>query len=329
MTGKGGKRFRLLVMSVLMAVLFTGCGASKSESAAFDMAEAVSESYNSSDMGGMGSYFETGSTTSYNESDSSEAMEEASETVETTVAASNRKLIKTVDMSVETKEFDTLMSTLETGARDMGGYIENLDTYNGSAYSGYRSSRNASMTLRIPQNRLDAFLKTVSDICNVIRRSDSVEDVTLAYVDLESHRDALKTEQTRLLELMEQAESLEDILTIEERLTDIRYSLESMESRLRTMDNQVDFSTVYLSVSEVKELTPVEEKTTGQRIAEGFVRSLKDVGDGAVELFVWFVVNLPHLVIWAVVIVLVVLVIKKIRRKRKARKEKETVISGK
>ncbi|MGN0166718.1 MAG: DUF4349 domain-containing protein [Acetatifactor sp.] len=313
---KRGNGFRALMVGVLMAMLLAGCGTSKSDSTAFmEIAETSGETY-SNFAAGVGSYYGKDAGES-----PEEAVSDGTEGAEAAVYADNRKLIKTVDMSVETKEFDTLMETLEARVQELGGYIENLDTYNGSVYSGYRSSRNASMTLRIPQDRLEEFLKTISDICNVIRRSDSVEDVTLTYVDLESHRDALKTEQSRLLELLEQAESMEDILVIEERLTNIRYQLESMESSLRTIDNQVNFSTIYLSVSEVKELTPVEEKTTGQRIAEGFVESLKDVGNGAVEVFVWVVVNLPHLVVWAAVIALIVLLFRKCRRKKKAQKE--------
>lgn len=318
---KSRKRFRGLALCLLTTMLLTGCGASESYStASTDM--AAEESYKGAIAYGTESYYGKDNGMSLEESAGSTDITSAEGGTESpNAAATNRKLIKTVDMSVETKEFESLMTTLEARVKELGGYIEILDTYNGSAYSGYRSSRDASITLRIPQDRLEEFLKSVSDICNVVRRSDSVEDVTLTYVDMQSHRDALKTEQSRLLELMEQAESLEDILTIEERLTNIRYQLESMESRLRTMDNQVDYSTVYLSVSEVKELTPVEEKTTGERIVEGFVDSLKDVRDDAVDFFVWFVINLPHLVIWTIVIAVIVLIIRKIRRKRKAKKE--------
>lgn len=312
--GKKGSRaiLRLAATGVLTAALLTGCGAAVNEgkSAAY-MADTVPVESNS-----MAEYgYATGSMET-----TAEPMEGAVETVE---VSAQRKLIKTVSMSVETKEFDAMMSAVENRLLSLGGYIESSDIYNGSSYSGYRSSRNASMVLRVPQDRLEEFLKEVSDIGNVTRRSDSVEDVTLAYVDLESHRDALRTEQTRLLELLEKAESLEDVLTIEERLTSVRYQLESMESQLRTMDNQVNFSTVYLDVAEVRELTPVAEEGIRQRIAGGFMESLSDIAEGAEELFVWFIVNLPHLVIWAVVLLLVIFGVRKCRRRRKARRAAE------
>lgn len=232
-------------------------------------------------------------------------------------AATERKLIKNVDMNVETREYDKLLAAVENKVTELGGYIESLDAYNGSSYYNYRSTRNANMTIRIPKDRLEEFLNTVSDLGNVTSRSENVQDVTLTYVDLQSHRDALRTEQERLLQLLEQAESIEDIITIEQRLSDVRYQLESMESQLRSYDNQVDYSTVYLYIDEVEVYTPVEEETTWERISAGFMDSLKSIGIGIKEAAIWFVINIPYLVIWVIVIAVIVLILKKIRKRTK------------
>ena len=232
-------------------------------------------------------------------------------------AATERKLIRNVDMNVETREYDKLLASVQNKVTELGGYIENLDAYNGSSYYNYRSTRNANLTIRIPKDRLDEFLDTVSDLGNVTSRSENVQDVTLTYVDLQSHRDALQTEQERLLQLLEQAESIEDIITIEQRLSDVRYQLESMESQLRSYDNQVDYSTVSLYIDEVEVYTPVEEETTWERISEGFVDSLKSIGEGFKEAAIWFVIHIPYLVIWAIVIAVIVLILKKIKKRTK------------
>lgn len=309
------KKMMTMLAVCLSAVLMTGCGAGSKSTMSESMAgnwsasmDSMEFEMNAGDMGG--SYY-------------GESMEEGSaRATENGQIWTDRKLIRNVNLEVETKEYDAMMSSLETQIQGLGGYIENMDSYNGSNYSGYRNSRYANLTIRIPQTKMDTFLAVMPDICNVVRRSDSVDDVTLTYVDMESHRDALKTEQTRLLELLEQAESLEDILTIEERLTTVRYQLESMESQLRAMDNQVQFSTVYLSISEVKELTPVEEveETAWQRISEGFMHSLRSIGHGFAEFGIWFVIHIPQLAIWAAVITAIVLLIKRHRKKKAAQK---------
>lgn len=227
-----------------------------------------------------------------------------------------RKLIKTVNLDVETKEFDLLLAAIEEQVENLGGYIEKMDTYNGSRYTYAEPTRSSSLTVRIPGKQLSGFLDAVSEAGNVVSRSENVEDVTLSYMDMESRKKSLETEQERLLALLEVADNLEDILTIEERLSNVRYQLESMESQLRTYDNKVDFSTVYMSIREVKELTPVVEETTGERLANGFMQSLTNVKDGLVNFFVWFVIHIPYLVVWAVVIFVIVMIVKLIRRRR-------------
>ena len=176
------------------------------------------------------------------------------------------------------------------------------------------------MTIRVPEDKLESFLAEVTNISNVVRRSDKVDDVTLAYVDLSSHKEALQTEQKRLLELLEKAQSVEDIITIEKRLSDVRYQIESMESQLRTYDNKVSYSTVYLEIDEVKELTPVKEETVWEQICGGFVDSLVSIKDDSVEIVIWVAVNSPFLVIWAGVIIVFVLLIRRNWVKNKIKK---------
>ncbi len=253
---------------------------------------------------------------------------EAPEVNESTT--SQRKLIKTVDLSVETKDYDNLMVSIEKQIEDLGGYIESLGAYNGSYYSG-RINRSANITARIPAEKLDGFVKQIGEEANVVDRNESVEDVTLQYVDLDSHARMLEEEQERLLELLENAETIEDIITIESRLSEVKYQLESMKSQLRTFDNKVTYSTVHIYIDEVKELTPVVEQTAGERIAEGFMESIRDIGEGLKEFFIGFVINIPYIIVWAVIIAIVAFVgfkIAKVIDKRSARKWEETQKNG-
>lgn len=239
----------------------------------------------------------------------------------------SRKLIRTVNLDVETQEFDGLLDALEAQVEQLGGYIESMNTYNGSrySYSNREAARNSNLTVRIPQKQLNGFVDAVSAAGNVVSRTENVEDVTLSYVDIESKKKALETELERLQSFLERAESLEDIITLEDRMSTVRYQLESMASQLRTYDNKVDFATVYLSIQEVKELTPVEEETAWERLTGGFMESLENVKDGFVEFFIWIVVHIPYLAVWAVVILIIVVVIKLIirrsRRKKAAKRE--------
>lgn len=328
---KSHRGYPAAVAAVVAAVLLSGCGGTDrstaempavSTSVAYDSGNGAAGgvSYDSAVYDMEYAEAESGAYDSRSAETPAAAPEEESNGTDPG-QSQGRKLIKTVELEMETKEFEHMMSELETQIQELGGYIENLETYNGSSYSSHRSSRWANLTIRIPESALNGFLQNMSEIGNVVRRSDSVEDVTLTYVDMESRRDTLKAEQARLLELLEQAETVEDMIALEERLSDVRYYLESMESKLRTIDNRVDYSTVQLNLSEVKELTPVEEKTDLQRITEGFADSLKDIGNGIKESAIWFVIHIPYLVIWAAVIAALVLVLRKYGKKRREKKD--------
>ena len=221
-------------------------------------------------------------------------------------AGSDRKLIKNVNMSVETEDYTGLVSNIQSRVEELGGYTESFEAYNESSVG----NRSASLTLRIPADRLDEFVSQVEEISNIVSRQETVEDVTLTYVDLESRRRMYEEEEDRLLSLLEQAETLEEIIALESRLTEVRYQLESMESQLRTMDNQVNYSTVYLSIDEVERYTPPAEKGTWERIRTGFTENVYRVGNGIKEFFIGFVISLPILLVLAVGIIIAVIVIR-------------------
>ncbi len=314
---KAGKR---AVLFFILAMVLAGCGSSSNSPSASYSPDGA-QNYVTGDVGGI-----------YMEGDfGSDGFDAGESAAPSDSVRAGRKLIRTVDMDVETMEFDKLLSYVKERTQAAGGYVEALNVYNGSSYNnytgyGYVNDRNASLTLRIPKDRLDGFLVEVADNSNIVRRNEQEKDVTLDYVDLESHKEVLLVEQERILALLEQAQTLDEILTLENRLSDIRYQLESMERQLRTYDNQIEYSTVCLSIQEVVELTPVEveEKTTWERIADGFMDSVKNIGFGIREFFVLFVTALPYLLLFAVIIVLmVVIIVVSVRRGTAKRAKKQ------
>lgn len=313
-----------LAICLIMAAL-SGCGSAGSKGM-YAYEEAAMDTAAPADAGGgFYDYAEV-------------AEEEAGEIIETQEgkegpevteqAVSERKLIKNVNLDVETEQFDTLLPSIEQRVAALGGYIEEMSSYSrgnqyAKDYQGTKYLRYASITARVPRQNLEIFLEEIGEQTNVTSRSESVTDVTLQYVDLESHKKALLTEQDRLLELMEQAESVEDIIAIESRLSEVRYQIESMEAQLRTFDNKIDYSTVYLGVDEVERYSPSESASTGERIRRGFSESVEGVGSGIQDALIWFVINLPYLFVWIITIVIIIVIVRifvKVLAKRAAKR---------
>lgn len=299
------KLFSLILVLCLLTVLMAGCG-SKSASQFTAPVEAPSA-------------YE------YAEEDSAAAagsLYDAKQEGGSNGLPANRKFIVTMNMDAETEDLDALLAGLTTKIASLSGYIEDQNIYNGSTYNS-RRYRNAGMTVRIPIAQLDAFTEELASVSNVVSSSRSTQDVTLNYVDTESHIAALKVEQERLMALLEKADNMSDLLEIESRLTEVRYSLEQYSSHLRVLDNQIDYATIYLSITEVREYTPVVEKSRWETICDGFVTSLKDLGNGILDFFSWILIDIPYLVVFALLIWGGVVLTKFLIKRSKARKAKK------
>ena len=298
------KKLLALVLALMMTVsLLAGCGAATKDSVAngYYDAPAADAPAEAPEM----EYIydeETGLTST----DSSQAQ-----------LPEDQKIITTVYMDAETEDMNALLERINAKVAELGGYMEAQDIYNGSSYSSYRS-RHANLTVRIPAAKLNGFVEHVSSYANIVSQNTSTENVTLSYIATESRITALETEQDRLLELLAMAENMEEILLIESRLTEVRTELEQVTSVLRSYDNRINYSTIHLGIAEVVEYTEVEEEpeTFWDRISKGFVRSLKNVGDGIVNFVVFLVVALPYLAPFAVIAVVIILLIKRPWKKK-------------
>ena len=233
-----------------------------------------------------------------------------------------RKLIRTITIQAETKDLDALMADLDAQLATLGGYVQNKQVH-GSASEN--SQRYASMTLRIPAEKLDQFVGHVAGATNVLSSGETTEDVTLKFIATESRIAALEEEEARVMELIAKAENISELLVLESKLSDIRQELEEVKSQLKLYENLVDYGTVYLNITEKQVYTVVDEpeQTVWQRISTGFVNSLEGVGFILTELFVFFVVASPYLAIPVAigVIVLVCLYLSKKRAKGKDQTE--------
>lgn len=230
----------------------------------------------------------------------------------------NRKLVRKMWLNGETEDLDALLANIDQRISALSGYVEDRNVYNGNANT--TRSRYASLTVRIPVEKMDSFVSQVSDVSNIIYQRETAEDVTLSYIATQSRITALETEQARLLELLSEAETMADLLAIEARLTTVRTELEEVTSQLRLYDNLVDYGTIYLEISEVREYTQEEPENFWERIAAGFVESLQNIGTGFAEFFAFLVISSPYLLLIGGIVIIILLIV----RHRSKKKNKNT-----
>lgn len=212
-----------------------------------------------------------------------------------------RKIIRTASVSMETTEFEASLAALEQRVTEFGGWIASSELQGSSRYD---SSRYAWYTLRIPSEKLEAFLSGAEEFGTVLSSSRGSNEITTEYYDTEARLKSLQVQEERLLAILEKADTLDSIIQLENALSDVRYQIESLTGTLRRYDDLVDMATVDLSLREVTSTSPVSgtPKTLGERISQQFSGSLRSLGDFFEGLLVFIIGNLPVLLVWAVIL---------------------------
>lgn len=306
------------LMGVLAALFvlfgFTACGAAASGAASGGAADQmeIAETIADSPAEGAGIHMPE-----------APALEETEgETGETSASRPQmRKLIRTVELRMETGEFDALLQAVGEKTEAFGGYTERSDVMGKRAdHEGNPILRTASLTVRIPTGRLDEFITELEGKGNIVNRSESTEDVTLQYSDIESRKKTLEMEQDRIWALLEKADTLDAVIALEKRLSEIRYDLESMESQLRLYDNQVEYSILRLDLSEVTTYSPTRPQTIWQRIRTGFMENVRRASGLFSSLFVGIIISVPYWVPAAAILIILYFIGRKYVKKHGEKK---------
>lgn len=241
--------------------------------------------------------------------------EARSETSSDTVS----KIIVNGNMSLETLELDKTLESLKGNIKKFNGYVQSSDS--GKNYNGRRYY---SATIRIPADKYQEFIASLGENGNIVTYSESISDITTSYYDVQARIDNLIAERERVTEFYKKAETIEELMQIEQRLTDIQYEIDAKSVQIRNWDTLVSYSTLYINISETTVFT--ETKTSfGERIAESFRNGWVVFTEGVQDLAVWLVgPALWSLITLALFCWLIVFVAKKLSARAKAKKLNKT-----
>lgn len=223
--------------------------------------------------------------------------------------AAEAKIIRTADFTIKTLAYEADLEKITSMTAETGGRVEYLSVnsdWNGSAL------RMASLTLRIPSDRLDDFIAGAQGIGTLSRLTQQSQDISGSYYDLAARLETQQQKMERLTALMSSADNIADLIEIESAIADAQYWIDYYTGRLNSYDSQVDDSTVSISLQETKRAES-ESIPLHQRIWAGLKDSLAGglsfLGDAAVFL----VAAAP----WLLLVLLAVIAAKKIRKKKK------------
>ncbi|HOG01847.1 MAG TPA: DUF4349 domain-containing protein [Clostridia bacterium] len=235
-----------------------------------------------------------------------------------------RKVIRTYDFDLQTDDFDNVLAAIQQRLSDYNGYSLNTSISGRKPTVYGDSGRTANMTLRVPAEKAEDFVKGVQGLGTLMNFQDYTDDITDQYFDTDARLQVLKAELERLQSILVKTDNLADVIALEDRISSVMLEIEQLTGTLKKYDALVDFSTVVITLYEEALIEgPAATKTTGERIAQGFTDSLYGVGTFFTNLFVWFVSSLPVLVVLAVVALAVILIVRACGRRSANRRAAE------
>lgn len=225
-----------------------------------------------------------------------------------------QKIIKSGYLSGNTDNFDGLSADITALVTEYAGYIENANIH---VYDYDRNLKRGDYTLRVPSESYEAFKTALAGKFVVLSQSENVENLTTQYYDTESRLNTKRASEQRLLEMLTKAEKVEDLIALEQQLSEVRTEIELLENSLLNIDRLASYSTVTLSITEVREaeLMPVADDL-GSRMRGSFNSSINFI-TGTFESLVVLAAGLAvPLLLVAIPAVAAVLIVKTILKRR-------------
>lgn len=283
---------------VLMGCLLTGCG---SASADFSVDSAKSAATSASDAGiaaQNGYYDDVAEYEAPEFADDAAASENVTQDMDT-MTLLEEKLVYYCDLEIETLDYAGTMSSIKGAIAKYDGVIQSESESDSSWNWYYEDYRKTSGTMqnylqvRIPSANYESFLSELDGVGKIISKSTSVENISQRYYDTTSQIEALKIQEQNLLDMLEQCETIEDMITVQERLTEVQYELNNLQTDKRYMDVDVAYSYVNINILEVMEYHYDSEPQKTNTFADRLTNTLKATGRG----FLSFLEGLLFLVI--------------------------------
>ena len=282
-----------VMISIVLAVflMLAACGSSNSKS--YNSNYYVSEDQSNSYETGYGGMRNTSSDYDYYVASQSSDFEN-NENISTVPEAAYK--IYTANVSMQTRTFDESYALLESLVAQSGGYISSVDRSGGyTTTAGNYISPHAYIVVRIPSENFNAFLNSNGQIGEITSMNTNEQDITNSYVDTKARLEALQAQKDQLMQFLEQAKTVTEMLEIQDRLYDVIYQIESYQQRLNSYDSQIQYSTIYINLSDVS-TTAVIAPSFGQRVSEAFRNSWISVANilqnGCLASFICFPISL-------------------------------------
>jgi hypothetical protein len=314
------RKMHLIVLALSAILLLSSCSANSKSATARDTIQTHNDEISAAEPAVDQSVAPDGSASTGNAGTA--AIDPGS------VQTSDKKIIYTVDMSIEAKDAAAAINQISAETVAVGGYVSN------SNYSKADDIASGYITVRIPPEKLKDFTAKIGTLGTVESSNMGSQDVTADYVDIESRLTNAKAQEAQMLTIMTQAVKMEDILNVRAQLDSIQEEIEVLKGQLRYYDNLVGYSTVTIRITEPAPapVSPTEDPNSGllarwstgyvwQNVVKGFSNSISFVANTAGFFAILLSYILVPVLIIAAIILLIVFLVKRAGKKKARAKQ--------
>lgn len=176
-----------------------------------------------------------------------------------TTQSQERMVIQNVDLAIVVADPKTRMSEIADMAKAIGGFVVSSNLYTTNYGANYAEAPEATIAIRVPQEKIDDALEAIKkDAVKVNYENRSSDDVTSAYVDLQSRLKAKQAAEKKLLEFLDQAADTEDVLAVYIQLQQIQSDIEVLKGQIKYYDESVALSAISIRLIAQETIQPVE-----------------------------------------------------------------------
>lgn len=209
--------------------------------------------------------------------------------------ASQRSVIRTGEATITVADPAAAADEVARIATEQHGSVDSRSVDRGAS-GAEGGAASASLTIRVPEDRLDQTFEALSGVGRVVHESRSENDVTLQHTDLQARVKALQTSVDRLNELLASSASTSDLIEVENALAQRQQELDGLRAQLTALDDQVSYATVWVSLS-----TDAVIPGGPSNFWEGLLLGLRSMGTAAAGAVIALGVALPWLVVLGLV----------------------------
>lgn len=172
------------------------------------------------------------------------------EAVETTADASpeeeavEERVVKEGDIKYISDDVEAKLEEIEEVVEDYEGYIQD------SSLRKIDERVRGHLKIKIESEEFEPLYEALGEVDGLQEKESTSEDITMEYVDLQRRKEVYRAQEERYLEMLDDAENVEEMLEVEGELERIRMEIESMEGKLQYYDSITDYSYIDVTVEQ-------------------------------------------------------------------------------